>query len=83
MAREMRGLLDRDVEIGRQAPDIHTFDVERQTRLRYDVAAEVLVEIGVGAAQLMVQVRHAGQLKPLRRPEITQDRQKGDRIGAA
>ena len=66
-----------------QRRDIDPLDVERHPEVRGEVAAKLLVGVCLGAAQLMVQVRGAGDVKALGLGELAQHEQQRDRIGAA
>ena len=55
-----RGILDRALLRARLRRDVGPPDLDRQRQLRCDLAAERFVVVGGGAAQLVIEVRRAG-----------------------
>ena len=83
VARRVRRVFDRSARVARERRDIDALDVDRQLQPGREIAAELRVGIGIGAAQLMVQMRRAGDDETFGLGDLAQREQQRHRIGAA
>jgi hypothetical protein len=74
-------ILDRTPVLGRKSFDVCSRDKDRQTEPRREIAAERLVPCG-GLAQLMIDVRNAGNGELERVSQTAKQKRQRDRVGA-
>ena len=81
--RGARRVLHRAPLVARQRPHVAAPDFDRQVERRRHRAAERFVRVRVGAAELVVEVREAGNQELAVRLELEQQVHERDRIGPA
>jgi hypothetical protein len=82
ITRDMCRVLDRHAGIARQLPNVDALDFNRHVSRGCEVAAELLVFIGVGSAELMIQMRRTRDVKGLGFREFSKGEQHRNRIGS-
>ena len=68
----MRRVFDRNTGRPGERRDVNTFHVKRNVETGSQTPAELFVSIRIGAAELMIQVRRANDVKPFARSELPQ-----------
>ena len=81
--RHMRGVLDGSAGITRERRNVDALDVDRQLEPGAEVAAELRVRIGIGAAKLMVQMRRPDDPEASCVSDVAKRVQQRDRVGPA
>jgi len=79
----MRRVFGGDTGRPSERRNVNTFDVQRNVEGGSDTPAELFVGVCVGAAQLMIQVDRANEVKTLDRSDLPQRVEQRDRVGAA
>lgn len=83
VARVMRRVFGGDTGRPGERRNVNTFDVQRNVEGGSDTPAEFFVGVCIGAAELMIQVDRANEVKTFDRRDLPQRVEQRDRIGAA
>jgi hypothetical protein len=81
--RVVRRVFERRPGITREGGDVGALHINRERELRGQTPAECLVAIGLVAAQLMVEMGGAHEMKSLVAGDVAHHPQERDRIGPA